>query len=238
MRLTERKMQINQSKASRYDFDFLADGYDTWFAGRPGAMYDRLEKKAIGRYFSPDAKGKKLLDVGCGTGHWSRFFCECGLNVTGIDISKRMIDIAKAKNIPNASFQVADGHSLPFPDDTFDVTAAITTLEFVRDPESVVAQMVRCTRKPEGELLVGVLNERASLNRRRKQDSQSLWAAARLFSPEELEQLLQTYGSAEITVAGFVPAQTWLMPFASCFDCIARMLRSQKGAFITAVLEL
>jgi ubiquinone/menaquinone biosynthesis C-methylase UbiE len=238
MHLAERKMQIKESKVSRYDFDFLADRYDTWFADRPGAMYDRLEKKAISRYLSPDAKGKKLLEVGCGTGHWSRFFCECGLNVTGIDISKRMIDIAKAKNIPNASFQVADGHCLPFPDDTFDVTAAITTLEFVRDPESVVAQMVRCTRKRVGEVLVGVLNRRASLNHRRKKDSQGLWAAARLFSPEELEQLLQPYGRAEINVAGFVPTQTWLMPFASCFDCIARMLGCQKGAFIAAVLEL
>lgn len=101
----EQKLQINESKASRFDFDLIADSYDSWYAGRRGAMYDRLEKKAIIRYLPPHAKGEKLLEVGCGTGHWSQFFSEYGFEVIGVDVSERMIETAKSKNIFNASFK-------------------------------------------------------------------------------------------------------------------------------------
>jgi len=233
----ERKLQVNVSKASRFDFDLLAGSYDGWYAGRRGAMYDRLEKKAISRYLPSNAKGKKLLEVGCGTGHWSRYFSEYGFEVTGLDISKRMINTALQKGIPNVSFRIADGHLLPFADDSFDLTAAITTLEFVRDTDAVLREMIRCTRKG-GRILVGVLNRLSKVNRQRQASAESPYASARLFSPVELKQLLQPYGRVEITVGGFVPAQSWLIPFAPCFDCIARMFGNQKGAFIAAVLKL
>jgi ubiquinone/menaquinone biosynthesis C-methylase UbiE len=233
----ERKLQTNESKASRFEFDLLADSYDNWYASRRGAMYDRLEKKLIASLLPAGVEGEKLLEVGCGTGHWSRFFSKYGFEVTGIDISERMIDAALRKDIPNVSFYVGDGHLLPFADDSFDLTAAITTLEFVRDTDAVLREMIRCTRKP-GMILLGVLNRLSKGNRQRQDRTESPYAAARLFSPVELKQLLQPYGRVEITVGGFVPAQSWLIPFAPCFDCIARMFGNQKGAFMAAVLKL
>ena len=233
----KQKLQINGSQASRFDFDPIADSYDSWYAGRRGAMYDRLEKKAIIRYLPPHAKGEKLLEVGCGTGHWSRVFSEYGFEVTGVDVSERMIDIAKSKNISDVSFQVADGHSLPFADETFDVTAAITTLEFVRDAEAVLREMMRCTRK-SGKILLGVLNGLSKVNRQRANSPESPYSAARLFSLIELKEFLEPFGRVEITVGGFVPAQSWLIPIAPWFDYIGGVIGSQKGAFIAAVLEL
>jgi len=234
----ERKLQINESKASRFDFDLLASSYDSWYASRRGTMYDRLEKKAISRYLPPSAKGKKLLEVGCGTGHWSRFFSGYGFEVTGIDISGRMIDIAKSKNIHNASFRVADSHSLPFADETFDVTAAITTLEFVGDAEAVVREMVRCTRKPGGQLLVGVLNVQARLNRNRKQRPESPYSKARLFSPNRLKQLLEPFGQLAMVTAGFVPNQKLFLPLAPLFDTFGRFFHIPYRAFIAAEVKL
>jgi len=235
----ERKLQINESKVSRFDFDMVADSYDSWYAGRRGAMYDCLEKKLIANFLPAGAEGKKLLEIGCGTGHWSRFFSKYGFEVTGLDISERMINAALQKGIPNVSFRIADGHLLPFADDSFDLTAAITTFEFVRDTDAVLREMIRCTRKP-GRILLGVLNRLSKLNRQRqRQDNpENLYAAARLFSPVELKEFLEPYGRAEITVGGFVPAQSWLIPFAAWFDRIARMFGSQKGAFIAALLKL
>jgi len=233
----ERRLQINESKASRFDFDLLAGSYDNWYAGRRGAMYDRLEKKLIADFLSAEAEGKKLLEVGCGTGHWSRFFSECGFEVTGLDISERMINAALQKGIANTSFQIADGHLLPFANDSFDLTAAITTLEFVRNAETVLREMIRCTRKP-GRILLGVLNRLSKVNRQRQDRAESPYAAARLFSPVELKQFLQPYGRVEIAVAGFVPAQSWLISFTPWFERIAGMFGSQKGAFIAALLKL
>ena len=231
-------LQMAIEKSSRFDFDLLADEYDSWYESAKGRMYDRLEKKAISCYLPPDAKGKKLLEVGCGTGHWSRFFSEYGFEVIGVDISERMVNIVKSKNISDASFQLADGHSLPFPDETFDVTAAITTLEFVRDAEGVLREMVRCTRKPGGQLLVGVLNVLARLNRNRKQRSESPYAKVRLFSPSQLKQLLEPFGRLAMATAGFVPNQKLFLPLAPLIDTVGRFFHIPYGAFIAAEVKL
>jgi len=233
-----RNLHMASEKSSRFEFDLLANKYDSWYESAKGRMYDRLEKKAISRYLPENARGKKLLEVGCGTGHWSQFFSGYGFEVTGVDVSERMIEIAKSKNISNASFQVVDGHSLPFLDETFDVTVAITTLEFVHDAKSVVGEMVRCTHKPAGQLLVGALNARASLNRQRKKDSESLWATAQLFSPTQLKQLLEPYGQPYMVITGFVPNQTVLLPLTPLFDAIGRFLHIPYGAFIAAEVKL
>jgi len=225
-------------KPSLFDFDLLANKYDSWYESAKGRMYDRLEKEAISRYLPKNAKGKKLLEVGCGTGYWSRFFSEYGFEVTGVDISERMINMAKDKNISNASFQLADGHSLPFADETFDVTAAITTLEFVRDAVTVVREMARCTRKPAGQLLIGVLNVLARLNTDRKKRPESPYVKARLFSPSQLKQLLEPYGRVRMVITGFVPNQTVLLPLTALFDAIGRFLHIPRGAFIAAEVRL
>jgi SAM-dependent methyltransferase len=242
MRSAEQKLEINESNesnASRFDFDLLADSYDDWYAGRRGAMYDRLEKKLIADLLPAKAEGKKLLEVGCGTGHWSRFFSEYGFDVTGLDTSERMINAALQKNIANVSFLKADARLLPFANDSFDLTAAITTLEFVRDTDAVLREMIRCTRK-SGRILLGVLNGLSKVNRQRqrRESPESPYAAARLFSPVELKEFLEPYGRVEITVGGFVPTQTWLVPLAPLVDSIARLFGGQKGAFIAAVLKL
>ena len=235
----EHKLHANGSKASRFNFDRVAGSYDRWYADRRGAMYDRLEKKLIASFLPTETEGKRLLEIGCGTGHWSRFFSQCGFEVTGLDISERMVNTALQKGIPNVSFYVADGHLLPFQDSTFDLTAAITTLEFVRDAEVVLREMIRCTRKP-GRILLGMLNGLSTVNRQRQRQSnpENPYAAARLFSSVELREFLEPYGRVEITVGSFVPAQNWLIPLAPWIDRIAQLFGSQKGAFMAAVLKL
>ena len=118
------------------------------------------------------------------------------------------------------------------------MTAAMVTLEFVRDAELVVREMVRCTRKPGGQLLIGVLNMLARLNRKRQQSPESLYAKARLFSPEQLKQLLEPYGQTHIVAAGFVPLQKWLLPLAPVTDLICRLLHHLSGVFIAAEVRL
>jgi len=223
---------------SRFDFDGEAGRYDRWYEAAEGAMYDRLEKKAVSRYLPRNAQGMKLLEVGCGTGHWSEFFSELGFRVTGIDVSKSMIKIAQSKNIPNASFKIADAHSLPYSDNCFDVTTAITTLEFARDAESVLQEMVRCTRKPSGQLVIGVLNAFARLNRNRQENSESLYAKARLFSPNQLRQLLSRYGKTQLFTVGFIPRWKHLLPLSPFIDAIGRLFQLKYGVFIAAEVRL
>ena len=231
-------LQLAMEKASRFDFDAVADKYDQWYKSAKGRMYDHLEKKVISRYIPRNTRGRNLLEVGCGTGNWSQFFSGYGFVVIGVDVSRRMIDIAKSKNISNVSFQVADGHSLPFADEIFDVTAAITTLEFVRNAEVVVQEIVRCTRKPGGSLLIGVLNELARVNRNRKERPESPYANARLFSPSQLKQLLEPFGRLTMVTSGFVPNHKLFLPLAPLIDMVGRILHVPYCTFIAAEVKL
>ena len=227
-----------EERRSKVDFDVIADRYDLWYENAEGAMYDRLEKKAISKYLPRNVKGMKLLEIGCGTGHWSRFFGEHGFEVTGVDVSERMIKIAQNKNVPNASFEIADGRSLPFDDCSFDLAAAITALEFVDSAELVVHEMVRCTRKPAGKLLIGVLNALAGFNRKRQQNPDSLYAKACLFSPRRLKRFLERYGQTTIMTAAFVPARMRHIPLSPLIDMVGRLLHLPYGVFIAAEVRL
>lgn len=219
-------------RPDKFDFDGMANSYDAWYETALGRMYDALEKKAVGKALAGFTNGKRLLEVGCGTGHWSTFFATQGFAVTGVDISREMITVARGKDIANASFEVADAHALPFEDGAFDVTAAVTTLEFVRDAEAVLGEMARCTRCPGGVMLVGALNVLAGINRRRKAAARPPYKDARLFSPRRLKALLAPYGRTRVTATTFVPQAGWALRLAPLTDIVGRALHLPHGAFV------
>lgn len=60
-----------------------------------------------------------ILDLGCGPGHHSKIFVDTGFNVTGIDLSNEMIELAK-KEEPRAAFIKMDITHLKFKKKSFD----------------------------------------------------------------------------------------------------------------------
>jgi SAM-dependent methyltransferase len=76
--------------------------------------------KALG-----DLKGRRLLDLGCGTGETTVWFALQGATVDAVDISPRMVEVARALAersgvLDRITFHVSPGESLPFVDATFD----------------------------------------------------------------------------------------------------------------------
>jgi len=220
-----------------FDFDKLADSYDNWYGSAAGQMYDRLEKKTFDSLAGEHNNGKQLLEIGCGTGRWSRYFSEKGFKVTGIDISEEMINTANKKNIPHCRFQVADAQSLSFFDNSFDIGAAITTLEFSENPEGIIAEMARCV-KPKGRLLFGVLNSLSSYNQKRQNNAESVYAYGQLFSPKQLKNLLERFGTVKMRIAGFVIRNKWLIWLSPLYEGLCRFIGSRKGAFVAAEVQL
>ena len=166
------------------------------------------------------------------------FFSTKGYEITGIDISERMVTIAKSKNIARSNFHVMDGHSMSFADNSFDIAAAITTLEFAAGPEAMIAEMARCVRKPGGKLLFGVLNALSEYNQKRQNEEGSPYTSAALFSPEQLKGLLEPLGQMQMVIAGFVPRHRWLLPLTPVFELAGRLTDNQQGAFIAAKVQL
>lgn len=194
----ERSQHASEGRAkTRFDFNPVAREYDRWYETDAGRAHDRVQKADVEALLPTPGDGAELLDVGCGTGHWSRFFAQLGYHVHGVDLSPDMVAVAEAEPAARCRFAVADAAHLPFPDARFDVAAAMAALEFVPDTPAVVREMARCTR-PGGSLLIGTLNRLADLNRRRLAAGQEPYVSARLLTPDELEELLAPYGSVRM----------------------------------------
>ncbi len=178
---------------SLFDFGALAGDYERWYETPLGMAHDRAQKSDVRLLLRSTPPKGLLLDVGCGTGHWSRFFASLGYAVIGIDISQEMIEVAGARSAPQCLFGVADACDLPFRDRCFDVVAAMATLEFVSDVSLVLEEMFRCVRDA-GVVLVGTLNRLARINRRRVASGREPYASGRLLTPGELRHRLKRFG--------------------------------------------
>lgn len=84
-----------------------------------------LNKRREFKDFIKLLNGKDILDLGCGSGDHALYFSKKGLNVIGIDLSKKMIDLCEQKGL-NA--RVMDIEDLKFEDNSFDGIWATTSL--------------------------------------------------------------------------------------------------------------
>jgi SAM-dependent methyltransferase len=73
---------------------------------------------------------QQVLDLGCGTGTFSRLLAERAGRVLGLDLSPEMVRIARERSRGHETleFQVADVTAWPFPSETFDCIASIATM--------------------------------------------------------------------------------------------------------------
>ncbi len=93
-------------------------------------------------------KGKKILDVGCGTGRYSIPLAKKGAEVHGIDISEGMLEVAKRKSKGlNIKYQLADMRNIPYKDETFDKVVSSLAIDHVKNYKKAILEILRVTKK-------------------------------------------------------------------------------------------
>ncbi len=141
-----------------YVFDFNdAIAYEQWLCHPRNKRFADLGNQLMCDMLLPK-QGETLLDIGCGTGSNLLSFLEMGLEVTGLDPSPYMLDIA-LKNVRNrADLHRGFAEDLPFEDNTFNYSCLVSTLEFVENPKKAIEEVSRVTKD---RIFIGVLNRYA-----------------------------------------------------------------------------
>ncbi|WP_456405044.1 class I SAM-dependent methyltransferase [Thiolapillus sp.] len=155
--------------------------YDAWYDTPRGKWIGDREFRLMWKMIGP-SEGETLLDVGCGSGYFSRRFSNRGLRVTGVDIDEETVAYARKRN-PNLRCFAGSALSLPFRDEAFDDVVAVTSLCFIDCPKCALAEMWRVSRKT---VTLGLLNRHSPLFR--EKSGRGGYAGARWDTADEVRR--------------------------------------------------
>lgn len=132
--------------------------YDAWYDTPRGRWIGETEFALLRRLL--DGKpGDSLLDVGCGTGWFTRRFSAEGLVANGLDPNPLWLNFARAHG-GDERYVEGNALALPFADASFDLAVSVTALCFVGDWPRALREIVRVTRR---RFVLGLLNRRSLL---------------------------------------------------------------------------
>lgn len=176
--------------SSLFDED-IAARYDQWFLSPQGRYVESVEN-ALFLYLLRPSSGKRVLDIGCGTGNHMLLLKQMGLDVTGIDPSEPMLRVAREKLGPGAHLVPGVAEDLPFDDNDFDMVIFMTSLEFCQSPAEALAEAFRVAREC---VFIGTINRLSLLGISYKLrgilNSNVLYSRARLFTIWELKSMIR-----------------------------------------------
>tara|TARA_R100000005_G_scaffold93309_2_gene68512 strand:+ start:3886 stop:4659 length:774 start_codon:yes stop_codon:yes gene_type:complete len=138
--------------------------------------------------------GKTFLEVGCGSGVFSKFLCDQGLRGVGVDFSPSAIEMAHktlSREIETGQYQLIEGDVFDLPEDfeKVDVALSYMVMEHVEDEAAFIGTIRRYVR-PGGYVILAVPGRRdhwsledetvGHLRRYDREDLHSVMAAAHL----------------------------------------------------------
>lgn len=137
--------------ATRTSYDTLAVDYAEHF--RDGHDNMPVERSVLSLF--ADMVHGPVLDVGCGTGLATSELARLGVEVSGLDLSPGMLEVAR-RRLPEVTFEVGSMLALPYADSAFGGVVAWYSTIHVPDADlpTALAELARVLR-PGGHLLLG-----------------------------------------------------------------------------------
>lgn len=175
--------------------------------------------------------GRRVLEVGCGTGVFLRRAADAGAEVAGVDSSEALLELARER-VPEADLRLGDMEALPFDDDLFDVVAGFNAFFFAVDIVAALREAARVAR-PGAPVVIQVWG------RHDRCDLEAVKAVIRPFFPPRPpnappEPDLSAPGVLEelAAAAGLAPSKTFDVSWAYEYadeDELGRELLSAAG---------
>ena len=125
-------------------YDRTAPEYESW----AGGLHARVAAKLV--ELAAPKRGEAVLDVGCGTGLVThRLAARVGArgSVVGIDLSARMLDLARPRARPNTTFMAMAAERMVFRERSFDLITYGESLPYLHDPLASLEEAARLLRK-------------------------------------------------------------------------------------------
>ena len=142
---------MDLTQAIRNQFATAARDYSVSSVHRSGPDLDAMLAAGLA------SGARRVLDIGCGTGHTALAFAESGAEVVGLDLTPEMLDqgrqLAADRGIRGVTFQEGDVADLPFPDGSFDLVTSRYSAHHYTRPELALTEVARVLA-PGGSLLL------------------------------------------------------------------------------------
>ncbi len=122
-----------------------------WF----NRFYAYFQHRSVTRMLGGESfAGVRALDVGCGSGRWSRWLRDRGAQVTGIDPTAAMLETAERLS-PGVEFRRMSATDIDLPDESVDFVLSVTVIQHLQPEEQVKAAASMCrVLKPGGRLFL------------------------------------------------------------------------------------
>jgi ubiquinone/menaquinone biosynthesis C-methylase UbiE len=151
------------------------------------------------------AQCEQALDIGCGTGSFSRLLAQRAQHVLALDLAPQMIRVAQERsvNVTNIEYQAADISKYELPAAHFDCIVSIATLHHL--PPDLMLEKMRAALKPNSVLLVLDLFQAESISDYALSIpaipwnfALRLWKQHRLRPPYEVRQAWDEHGRTDV----------------------------------------
>lgn len=135
------------------DYDGFAADYDA--ENSTNLLNAYYERPAMLR-LAGDVRGRRILDVGCGSGLLAATLAARGADVSGFDGSPAMIELARRRLGDRVALRVHDlAQPLPYEDETFDDAVASLVLHYLADWSGPLTEIRRVLR-PGGRIIASI----------------------------------------------------------------------------------
>jgi ubiquinone/menaquinone biosynthesis C-methylase UbiE len=185
---------------------------------------DLLEKRLLKKLLKQLGETQKLLEVGCGTGHFTRWMETLGPECCGLDLSHLMLGEAR-KLWPDGPLVQGESSYLPFKTESFDVVTCVACLEYMPNIARVLSEAARVARKG---IIIGLMNKWSTPTLRRivqvKMGRNPYYKNARFYSISDIKRILKdalgdeceiAYWTTTVFSRIFGDRESALLPFGS-----------------------